>query len=212
MRSIVLTLVPLSLLGACQSGQYRAVSPFEKANHVTALPAAEDPNGWSGTTPDTQGTLYGFDGHPVGQGPIGGPTPGTVQETEGTMPRGLEETGGSRLVVLELYAEAVRDRDALALEVDAQNTALEQAERRQRDLEARMEELQQAYDALGAQKEALEQEKLDLAARLTTAQIRRLQAEKAWLESAIEWRDLSERTAGAVEGASAAASEPPSPR
>ena len=45
------------------------------------------------------------------------------------------------------------------------------------------------YDALSSEKTAVEQEVRDLAARLTTAQIRRLQAERAWLESAIEWRD-----------------------
>ncbi len=196
-------LVPLSLsllaLASCQAGQFAVVSPFSESEPETMVAPADDPNGWGTGVQSTDDVLYGWDGSPV-NGPIASQAPGTVQIVDRDLGHGLEGsegTGGSRLVLLDLYNQAVGEREELALQVDIQNEALEQAERRYQDLERRYAELEEGFDTLSAQKSAVEEERRELAARLTTAQIRRLEAEKAWLVSAIEWRDMESLTARA---------------
>jgi hypothetical protein len=188
-------LLALGALCGCKADGSGVINPFAQQAPETVVAPSEDPNGWSTGAADTGSALYGWDGAPVGGGPVSGPTPGAVQVQEGGLSHGLEGAGGgSRLVLLELYSAAVEEREQLALEVDAQNSALEQAERRFAEVQARMAELQNAYDTLSAAKSAVEEERRALAARLTTAQIRRLEAEKAYLEAAIEWRGVSQET------------------
>lgn len=198
-----LTRIPLvlalGLCAACNAGQYAVMNPFAGEPKPAVATPQNDPSVWGAGVPRTDETLYGWDGAPVGS-PIQSAEPGTVQVTGGALPHALDGpdlNGGSRLVLLELYQQTVEDREEFALQVEAQYAALEQAEDRYGDLERRFAELEESYDLLSAEKAAIEQERRDLVARLTTAQIRRLQAEKAWLESAIEWRD-QDQVAGAM--------------
>ncbi|MEC8493719.1 MAG: hypothetical protein VXZ39_02280, partial [Planctomycetota bacterium] len=69
--------------------------------------------------------------------------------------------------------------------------ALELAETRAADFEQQLKDLQVQFDRLGADKQAADQKSFDLAARLATAQIARLEAERALLEGMIEWRRRS---------------------
>ncbi len=64
------------------------------------------------------------------------------------------------------------------------------------------------HDALEAERARLQEENFDLAGRLVTAQIRRLESEKILLESKIEWQRLEEKTAG-EKGKPAPREEPP---
>ncbi|MDA1263441.1 MAG: hypothetical protein O2816_00010 [Planctomycetota bacterium] len=186
------------LLGvaSCKASQYSAINPFSKQAPETMLAPADDPNGWGTGVPRTDDTVYGWDGAPVGSGtgPMRSPGAGTVQVTSGGMNHtlaGSDGTGGSRLVLLESYSLAVEEREELALQVEVLNAALEQSERRFGELDRRYAELERGYATLATEKTAVEEQRRELAARLTTAQIRRLQAEKAWLQSAIEWRDFT---------------------
>ena len=174
----LLSSIPVVLLAACETSR-SSLGPFgEPPSPVSAAPLPR--TGWEVSPQAAQSPLYGWDGSPVGSA-----APGTVERAEVANDRALEDTGGSRLVLLELYNQAVQERDEYLLEVEAQNRQLELCAGRNAELERRMGELQAAFDALGAKLAALEQENQDLAARLALAQVRRLEAEKAWLESAI---------------------------
>lgn len=118
----------------------------------------------------------------------------------------LRTDGESRMYLLELYQEAVDRREALELEVGAMNDELAHV---QRQLAARDEELAAAgrrEKAMLEERDRLVAENDDLTARLVTAQIRRLEAEKLLLEAKIEWlraeeaREETQASAPANEG------------
>jgi predicted nuclease with TOPRIM domain len=183
-------LLTLGLCAACNASQYAVMNPFAEEPVPTSIAPQQDPNGWGTAVPSTGETLYGWDGAPIGN-PVQSAEPGRVQVTERGLSHALDGpdlSGGSRLVLLELYQQTVEEREEFALRVEAQDAALEEADRRYQDLERHFVELQGGYEALRSEKAQVEQECRELGARLTTAQIRRLQAEKAWLESAIDWR------------------------
>lgn len=188
----------LLLLAACAlagcGGGRRAPSILDLSPFGDA-PAGENINsgasGWEAASYQDDGPLYGWDGSPVGEaGPQAAPPELTPQD------RALEKSGGSRLVLLELYNQAVEERDGYQLEVEEQNRALEEMRTRHDDLERRFEELSAAFDALEQSKTLLAKENEELAARLATAQIRRLETEKAWLESTLEWEQRLEESTG----------------
>lgn len=186
----LLPAIPLWLLAACETSR-TSMSPGVPSDVAVERPAA---TGWE-TRVDDSRPLLGWDGSPVGD-----VVPGSVERVSSTTnppDRALEDSGGSRLVLLELYNQAVQERDSYLLEIEAQNRHLELAAGERAELERRIAELQDAYDALGAEKRALEDQNQDLATRLATAQVRRLEAEKARLELMIE----QERTASITRGA-----------
>ena len=176
-RTLVI-LVSLSALAACQSGQ-RSVSPFDEP---ISPPPAPGGSGWSTGGAGEGAPLYGFDGSPVGS-----MAPGGVERRTKPIDRTIDDGGGSRLVLLELYQQAVEERDELLLELEALDRALDLGEERTRGVENQLAAMLSANQALEERMLALEAENTEVAARLATAQIRRLEAEKAWLEAAVEW-------------------------
>lgn len=194
-RAFPSLLAAAAVLAGCRSDQLGTVGPFEPPEPPPEL--SPGPPLVAGASDPEATTLWGWDGSPVGSAPAG-----VVRRVDEPAAHPLEESGGSRLVLLDLYQRAVEERDEYLLEVEAQHAALEQAEQRAREQEARYGELRAAHDALAAENQRLAAENLDLAARLTTAQIRRLEAEKAWLEAAIESeaiRAMEQRDAGPEE-------------
>lgn len=126
--------------------------------------------------------LYARDGSVVA-----GDQPGSITTT-GEPTRDVGSNAGSRMYLLDLYQKAMDEKDALALEVKGLNAALTQEQ-------SALEALTKERNALAAQVQTLQGENqrvavenVDLAARLTTAQIRRLEAEKLLLEAQIEWQ------------------------
>jgi hypothetical protein len=124
-------------------------------------------------------------------GTVPGQTPGTTIPMTDT-PH-TTDSGSSRAHMFEQFQRLEEDRETLRLQVAAlngelirlQNEALQRVELEQRSLEE--------SDSLRAQVERLEEvnrqlsrENEDLAGRLLTAQIRRLEAEKALLENLIQ--------------------------
>lgn len=135
------------------------------------------------------------------RGVVDAPAQGRVQAQEGP-PRGLDPLSG-RTHIIELYQQAVDERDALASKLEElrkalleATTTLELRSRESADLAARVAALESAQAELAGENEAL-------AARLVQAQIRRLEAEKLLLETRLE----QERTR-AAEAARAAAGQP----
>ncbi len=165
-------LLPL-LLGGClaiPSGPLEGSSAIEPS----------ELGAWQSTRP-TGAPLFARDGSPVSP-----QQPGVVIETGQPVGHPLEEAGGSRLVLLDLYQIAVDERDEMALELDALNHAMTAERARYVELERRFEELDTSVTSMRSEKEQLEVQNLDLASRLTTAQIRRLEAEKLLLEATLQ--------------------------
>lgn len=135
----------------------------------------------------SQATLYGRDGSPVSSA-----APGVVTETKRPINDGIDQAPpGSRSLLLDLYAEAQQDRERLTTSNENLSMGLEMSEARAADLEQRLRALEEQFDALGREKQETDQKMFDLAARLATAQIARLEAERALLQATIEWRRMS---------------------
>jgi hypothetical protein len=100
---------------------------------------------------------------------------------------------GSRTFMLELYQKAIDEKEALALEVKNLEATLSKSRAELAAALKASEELQQKHDALEAERARLQEENFELAGRLVTAQIRRLESEKILLESKIEWQRLEEK-------------------
>lgn len=117
-------------------------------------------------------------------GVVDAPVQGAV--AEGDSPKGLGPSPAGRMHIIELYQEALDQRDQLRVEVAELGLALERADAALRadaaqnaSLEGRLRELEAEVQRLVAQNQ-------DLAARLATAQIRRLEAEKLLLETRLD--------------------------
>lgn len=193
------TLIALALaMVSCRAGQYAMINPFAEEPDATMVAPADDPNGWGSGVPNTSETVYGWDGVPVG-GPIQAPEVGHVQVSNAPLGHGLEngsQNQPSRLKMLDLYNQTVKERDDYREQCETQELALQQSARQIEEMQMRYETLQAELERTLTDLSEIQAQNDDLAGRLTTAQIRRLEAEKAWLESAIEWRDKSTANAG----------------
>jgi hypothetical protein len=148
-----------------------------------------------------EGPLYARDGHVVA--PAGGAS--ASEPAHDVTPR-----DGSRVYLLELYQKTVEEKEGLMREVQtlqaaaAHDVETQSALGQERDTaRARVTELEQKLQLAQA-------DNADLAARLVTAQVRRLEAEKLLLEARIEAakRDPS-TTAEATSVRESAAHVPP---
>ena len=151
-----------------------------------------------GANERTMPPLYSFDG-----GVVDGPEPGSVVESA-RPGADVGDPDDGRLRIIELYEAVIDERDAYAEEVAQLSTRLEKAYQLLDQSEKSGQALKEHLDALQADRDRLEQENGELAARLTTAQIRRLEAEKMLLEIQIEsyrLRRAEEAVGAAKEGA-----------
>lgn len=116
---------------------------------------------------------------------------GTPVSAVGTAPRGgaLDSRqigeGSGRMYILELYQNVIEERDTLSAELAALSAELERMRLTLLEADGRIAALEGRIEALSIERQQLVDENLDLAARLTTAQIRRLQAEKILLEKSL---------------------------
>jgi len=150
-------------------------------------------DGWNGSR------LYARDGSVIGQAPA----PGADNRT--AAPRELESADGGRMYILELYQKAIDERDALHGELAALRTELRSVQEALVASEADLDAVDAQLEQLRAENTRLVNENVDLAARLTTAQIRRLQVEKILLEIRVEELKLLQAAAAGSAGAAPAA-------
>ncbi|MBM3975648.1 MAG: hypothetical protein FJ299_01505 [Planctomycetes bacterium] len=141
----------------------------------TQSPAAKLlPFGGASTTEAPK--LYGRDGCVVSAA-----LPGSVgaANQQKVVPGGGD---GTRTQIIELNQQAVEQRDRMRGELADYAAALQQAQARIEQLEADLRSSSGSMSMSTLERDRLLQENLDLAGRLATAQIRRLEAEKALLE------------------------------
>lgn len=173
MRLSIPTTIACALLAACQAPSMHPVT--RTAPPPEHLPAAAPTNPVEAQA--QKPVLYGRDGKPVGDG---SPERGAVS------PRDAQGQEGGRLTLLELYQKALERRDALEREVAALQTDLEATHKQLAAAQAEIERLKQGATGQDGERERLAAENQELAARLATAHIRRMEAEKALLELKLE--------------------------
>jgi hypothetical protein len=132
----------------------------------------------------TQGPtqLYARDGSVVS---------GAASPSNDVAQRELAPSETGRTYILELYQRALDERDTLRRELDALGAELSTAQTALTQRESETKDLQARFAELEARLQRAVDENVDLAARLVTAQIRRLQAEKVLLEARIAQQQLA---------------------
>ena len=126
--------------------------------------------------------LYGRDGSVVGE-----QVPGTTAMAPSTGQAASSEVG-TRSTLLELYQAALAEKEQLTFELQAMASALQQAEAREAQTAALVVDLEKKLTDMNARGEELAGHNVELAERLSTAQIRRLQSEKLLLVTKLDWR------------------------
>jgi chromosome segregation ATPase len=126
-----------------------------------------------------EGVLYARDGSVVNAG-----TQPTRPDQEPRRELGAQE--GSRVYLLELYQKAMDEKNALALEVESLHATLDDERKTATSTTTEEEQLKTALAQVTQERDALKAQALDLAARVTSAQIARLEAEKALLQLQID--------------------------
>ena len=175
----------LAGLGGCALPSLKAMPSDPEPRVVETTPTAtttRQPDWVAKKSPQSEPKLYARDGSVVGE-----QQPGTVQVTPDSG-RGAAEEGGSRWTLLEQYQNAVTENEDMALELRALNQALDALEAREAELSTLVRELQDTLAATRNQVTSLQDENVELASRLTTAQIRRLQSEKLLLQAKLDWK------------------------
>jgi hypothetical protein len=163
--------------------QLAAILALTSASACVSAPAFDPP---AETVPpletearsrELEPVLYARDGRPVEAG-----DPGEAGGEEPLSARDLAGNQGGRMYILELYQGVIEERDQLALEVETLGAEIERARAALAAADQRIAELEAALATAGAENQRQRTENVDLAGRLATAQIRRLQAEKILLE------------------------------
>lgn len=173
---------------ACMSQPPAEVGGRPEDGARALLSAFEPPAGQSPA-------LYARDG-----GAVDGPEPGSTNDAA-QADRVLQNPGPeTKLSLLELYQESIAERDALRAEVEILQATVRGLDA---ELTVKVQDLaggDQRFSALDARIATLERENADLAARLVTAQIRRLEAEKTLLELQMASTAQAAYTAGTPVG------------
>ncbi len=172
-------------------GEATGTTPWPWGDEPTAQAAPARPDPAAGEVGDgrdpmdpaasdrAEPPLLSWDG-----GVVDGPPAGSVTEVGGSR-RDLGKPG-DRWHIIELYQVALKERDELAGEVATLSAALERAYGLLDDSEKNGLALTNQVGTAQGEVDRLRGENDELAARLATAQIRRLEAEKMLLEAQIE--------------------------
>lgn len=132
--------------------------------------------GLASPEPAQQYPLFSRDG-----GVVAAPVTGAV--VRGEPAHDVEPNGTGRMYILELYQAAIDERDALELEVESLTSALQRAEAAAATCRQELAAGQGELALVREERDRLAQETDELAGRLLTAQVRRLETEKLLLEA-----------------------------
>lgn len=180
--NVTLSVLLLAASASCSLPSIKALPP--ESGPARTIPSGQ-PTVVSDqpSTPKLQQTnLYDRQGNVVGE-----QKPGTtvVQPVAGLSSSAEDDT---RWTLLEKYQSALAEKEQLTFELQAITNALRESEEREATSAATVEHLKKQLIDMNARGEALANQNLELAERLATAQIRRLQSEKLLLEAKLDWR------------------------
>lgn len=174
---------PLLMTASCAIPSVKALPPDPEPAEL--MPATAQLAGAVGpqVTPKAMTSkLYARDGSVISE-----QEPGTVSvSTDPGQAAGTES--GSRWTLLEQYQAVMQSNEELEVEIRHLSRALELSQQREIELGANIDNARAEMTGLNERIETLSQQNVELASRLTTAQIRRLQSEKLLLESKIDWK------------------------
>jgi hypothetical protein len=136
-------------------------------------------------------TLYARDGKPVAgaKGPEDGAAPRELRSNE------VHPSESGRMYILELYQKAIDERDGLKRELATLGGDFDNAKAQLADTQKQFAEAQKRLAELESDNKRQVEENIDLAGRLVTAQIRRLQVEKILLEQKIAQKNEAAKPA-----------------
>ncbi len=149
----------------------------------------------------TNSNLYDRNGNVVGE-----QKPGTtvVAPAPGQAASSGED---SRWTLLEKYQSSLSEKEQLTFELQAITNALRESEAREVASAATVEHLKKQLIEMDGRGQALAGQNMELAERLATAQIRRLQSEKLLLEAKLDWRRVQATLMPGMPAKSAEASQ-----
>ncbi len=164
-KTIPFLLFALSACGSTPSNTSSNPAPTSSSVSPTVNPGA--------------GTLYARDGTVVS----GSSQPARADQEPR---RELGSQEGSRVYLLELYQKAMDEKNALALEVESLRATLEDERNVATTTGGEQDKLKSELAEVTKERDALRAQAFDLAARVTSAQIARLEAEKSLLQLQID--------------------------
>ncbi len=196
LRSIPALVLALSACALTPSGTettQSAVSPSTSSPTTSSSGAS---------TATVEAPLYARDGSVVSGGSQ--PQSQTQQPVrhDAEPKREIGGNEGSRVYLLELYQKSMDEKNALSLEAETLRATLA-AERKTADASAlELERTRAELAQMTLERDGFRTQSLELAARVTSAQIARLEAEKSLLEHKIETHKREEAAAAKRNGSS----------
>lgn len=149
----------------------------------------------------TDPVLYARDGTPVRAASSERFAQGSVPDEPA---HGVRRGEQSRMYLLELYQEAIDQKEAFELEARSMQVDLQLAREETLSLKSELGGARTRIAELESEGQRQREELRELAQRLVTAQIRRLESDKLLLEAKIEWaRTRQMIESGARDGAPA---------
>jgi hypothetical protein len=149
--------------------------PPPEVEPITGAPASWD-TAWEGAGAQAS--------TPVETGVVVAPERGVVGSLE--TPAHEVQSDGGRMYILELYQQAMEEKDGLIQHVRVLESEREKMQKMLAQAEERIRELEAQVASSIASEADLRARVDELAGRLLTAQIRRLEAEKILLEAKLE--------------------------
>ncbi|MCH2105612.1 MAG: hypothetical protein MK291_03095 [Planctomycetes bacterium] len=177
MNSLLRTLPAFALFAACSLPPVEEDATTEAVSTTTHEVTVE-PEPWAPATPAWEQRSF--------EGVIEPASPGEVTWSSWPTHESDAEPQGSRMFLLERYQEVVDERDSLAREVMGLNATIDTLSAKITALETDLGQANGTAAARQTEISRLKRENTDLAERLTTAQIARLEAERILLEESIE--------------------------
>ena len=177
MNSLLRTLPAFALFAACSLPPVEEDATTEAVSTTTHEVIVE-PEPWAPATPAWEQRSF--------EGVIEPASPGEVTWSSWPTHESDAEPQGSRMFLLERYQEVVDERDSLAREVMGLNATIDTLSAKITALETDLGQANGTAAARQTEISRLKGENTDLAERLTTAQIARLEAERILLEESIE--------------------------
>jgi len=177
MNSLLRTLPAFALFAACSLPPVEEDATTEAVSATTPEVTVE-PEPWAPASPAWEQRSF--------EGVIEPASPGEVTWSSWPTHESNAEPEGSRMFLLERYQEVVDERDSLAREVMGLNATIDLLSSRITALETDLGQANNTAAARQTEINRLKSENTDLAERLTTAQIARLEAERILLEESIE--------------------------